>query len=196
MCFNRLRHSIGMCQGGRQRELPGKRVMFTFPSQKHFSWACHHSCWIFAWRKPNGLQCFCTNTPMCLSASLGQDSPALQPQDWVSTCSISFGAKYRGGRAAYQVGESSWSSGEEGRSGMGHFHEKFFLEAGVFVKKHRKEALLCGCQKAQGGCCKCLNSHAKHTQLCCPSNDPNQDRQTVRCLQMCNYIPPCVTLLL
>lgn len=130
---------------------------------------------------PGGNQMVCSASVRThLLASLGQDSPALQPQDWVSTCSISFGAKYRGGRAAYHVGESSWSSGEEGRSGMGHLHEKFFLEAGVFVKKHRKEGLLCGCQKAEGGCCKCLNSHAKHIQLCCPSNDPNQDRQTVR----------------
>ena len=92
------------------------------------------------------------------------------------------------------MGESRWISGEEGRSGMGHLHEKFFLEEGAYIKRPKKEALLCGCQKAQGGCCKCLNSHAKHIQLCCPSNNPDQDKQTVRCLQVCNYIPPCLTL--
>lgn len=40
--------------------------------------------------------------------------------------------------------------------------------------------ILFGCQQAQGGCCKCLNSHAEHIQIRCPSNDPNQDRQTVK----------------
>jgi len=31
---------------------------------------------------------------------------------------------------------------------MGHLCEKFFLEEVVFLKKPRKEALVCGCQKA------------------------------------------------
>lgn len=151
-------------------------------------------CWIFAWRKPNGLQCFCTNTPVCLS--LGQGSPALQPRDWVSTPSKSFGAKYRGSSAAGRVGESSWSQGEEGKRGMGHLSENFLREEGVFLKEPRKEALLCGCQKAQGGCCMCLNSRAKHIERCCPSHDPNGDRQTERCLRACNHSPLCSTLLL
>lgn len=82
----------------------------------------------------------------------------------------------------------------EGRSGVGHLCEKFFLEEGVFIKKPRNEAQLCGCQKAQGGCCECLNISAKLIELYCPSNDPSQDRQTIRCLQVCNYIPPFLTV--
>lgn len=97
-CFNRPWHSLGMCQGGRQRELPGKHVMFTFLTQKYFSLACHHFSWIIAWRKENGLYCFCKNKPVCLPASLGQGCRTLQTWGWVSTCSISFEAKYRVGK--------------------------------------------------------------------------------------------------
>lgn len=81
---------------------------------------------------------------------------------------------------------------------MGHLCEKFFLEEGVFIKKPRKEAHLCGCQQTQGGSCwSCLTSHAKLIEcIQVPHNDPNWDRQTERCLQACNHSPLCLTLLL